>query len=232
LAEAILSGLGYGSGRVVVLDDRDPAVLEARLWALADAEAIAPASFLPMGAKRERLWLALGHLHDAAPAPVDRLPLPPGAPFGAVAVDTKGCTLCLACVGACPTGALRDNRDKPQLGFQESACIQCGLCRATCPESVITLVPRIDFTSAARATAVLNEEEPFACIRCGKPFGVAATVERIVERLSGHAMFAGDAAALDRIRMCEDCRVAVQFEAPAPLAGRPRPKPRTADDVD
>jgi hypothetical protein len=57
-------------------------------------------------------------------------------------------------------------------------------------------------------------------------------VEQVVARLADHSMFAGDAAALDRIRMCEDCRVAVQFEAGAPLAGPPRPRPRTGDDVD
>jgi hypothetical protein len=39
-----------------------------------------------------------------------------------------------------------------------------------------------------------------------------------------------DSAAVDRIRMCEDCRVVVQFEAPNPMAGAPRPVPRTTDD--
>jgi ferredoxin len=231
VAEAIMVGLGYGK-RVAVLDERDPSALEARLWELAVAEPLAPADFLALGGKRDRLRLALDHLHANAPAPVDQLSLPAAAPFGAVKVDAEGCTLCLACVGACPTGALSDNPERPQLGFSETACIQCGLCRATCPETVISLEPRLDFTEAARRRAVFKEEEPYACIRCGKPFGVASTVERVVARLADHSMFAGDAGALDRIRMCEDCRVAVQFEAGAPLAGPPRPRPRTADDTD
>ena len=30
------------------------------------------------------------------------------------------------------------------LSFVEDACVQCGLCKATCPEKVITLKPRLD----------------------------------------------------------------------------------------
>src|SRR3970282_631448 len=112
-------------------------------------------------------------------------PLPAGAPFGGVSVDVAGCTLCLACVGACPTGAIRDDPDRPWLGFNEDACVQCGLCRNTCPEFVITLAPRLNFGEAARGTITLNEEEPFNCIRCGKPFGVRSTIERIAEQLAG-----------------------------------------------
>ena len=36
---------------------------------------------------------------------------------------------------------------------------------------------------------------------------------------------------VQRLMMCDDCRVIVQFDAPdAPLAGPPRPKTRTTDD--
>ena len=78
------------------------------------------------------------------------MPLPAGAPFGRVVVDVAGCTLCLACVGACPTGALVDNPERPQLSFVEDACVQCGLCQSTCPESVIRLEPRLNFADEAR----------------------------------------------------------------------------------
>jgi ferredoxin len=46
---------------------------------------------------------------------------------------SSGCTLCLSCVSACPTGALLDDPDRPALKFVEDACVQCGLCKATCP---------------------------------------------------------------------------------------------------
>ena len=229
LAEGAMAGLGYGAGRVALIDAEDPDAVEAELYDAAEIEPPTPSGFLPMGSKRTVTMLALTHLHEHAPAPVEIVPLAAGAPFGAVVVDTAGCTLCLACVGACPTGALLDNPDQPMVRFQEEACVQCGLCRTTCPESVITLEPRFNFTGEARDAIVLNEEEPFACVRCGKPFGVRSSIERMVEKLAGHSMFTGDAA-LDRLKMCEDCRVVVQFELPDPLAGQPRPITRTTED--
>jgi ferredoxin len=183
-----------------------------------------------MGGKRTLTMLALRHLHASAPEPVDILPLPQGAPFGSIEVDVEGCTLCLACVGACPTGALLDNPDAPMVRFSEDACIQCGLCRTTCPESVVALVPRLNFSEAARSPVLIKEEEPFHCVRCGKPFGTKSSIERVVAQLGEHSMFVGDEGALERIKMCEDCRVVVQFEGPQPLAGGERPRMRTTDD--
>ncbi len=230
LANAALEGLGYGSGRAATIDGRDPEALGAALRGLDRPAAPEPGGFLPMGSRRTVTLTALRHLHARAPAPAETIALAPGAPFGAITVAETGCTLCLACVGACPTGAIADNPDRPMLRFRESACVQCGLCRATCPEKVIALVPRFNFAAEAGELAVLNEEEPFACIRCGKPFGTRASIERMVERLADHPMFTEGAGALDRIRMCEDCRVLDQFDAPAPMATRPRPRTRTTDD--
>jgi ferredoxin len=230
--EAALDGLGYGRRRLELVLDDDPDAVEARLFDLPDLGARMPAAeFLPMGGKRTLLRLALQELHRAAPAPQDYVPLPEGAPFGRVVVDVKGCTLCLACVGACPTGALVDNPERPQLAFIEDACVQCGLCRSTCPERVIALEPRLNFTDEARQPLVIKQEQPFECIRCGKPFGTRSSIEKIIEKLSAkHSMFM-DSAAVERIRMCDDCRVIVQFEVTDnPLAAGPRPKTRTTDD--
>jgi ferredoxin len=55
------------------------------------------------------LRLALAQLHQAAPAPRDIVPLPAGAPFGAVEIDEAECTLYLACVGVCPTGGFEEH---------------------------------------------------------------------------------------------------------------------------
>ena len=231
LAEALMAGLGYGGGRVHLIDEPDPEAVEARLRGLEPLAAPQAGSFLPMGGKRTRSLLALRHLHDRAPAPVELLPLPPGAPFGTIRVDTAGCTLCLSCVPACPTGALRDEERRPWLGFAEEACVQCGLCRNTCPEGVITLEPRLNFGNEAKGTITINEEPPFLCIRCGKPYGVQRSIERILEQLAGkHSMFQAGAQ-VDRIKMCDDCRVVVQFEEPdQPMAAAPRPRTRTTDD--
>ena len=152
-----------------------------------------------------------------------------GAPFGAVEIDVAGCTLCLSCVSACPTGALSDDPARPLLRFAEAACVQCGLCKATCPEKVVSLVPRLAFDPA---TCVLKEEEPYPCIRCGKPFGVRSTIERVLAKLEGeHLMYQQSSPRLDLIKMCDDCRVAIVAEADFdPHAAPARPRPRTTDD--
>jgi ferredoxin len=231
MAEALMSGLGYGSGRVLVLTETDPDVIETQLYDLPPLEPAQPSGFIPMGDKRGLIRLAIDHLHKVAPAPVDRIALPPQSAFGAVNIDVAGCTLCLACVGACPTGAMQDNPDSPQLRFQEGACIQCGLCRVTCPENVITLEPRLDFTEASRMALVMKEEEPYECVRCGQPFGTRGTIEKIVEQLANkHSMFQNEET-IERIKMCADCRVTSQFESnDNPFAGKDRPIPRTTDD--
>jgi ferredoxin len=156
--------------------------------------------------KRATLALALDHLESHAPRKaVDAIALPAGSPFGAVNVDRERCTLCMACVSACPAGALQDNPLSPQLGFIEKNCVQCGLCAKTCPEDAIRLQPRLAPGPVRRQSRVLNETKPFACIRCGKPFGTLKGVEAMIGRLAGHAMFQG--AAAERLKMCGDCRV-------------------------
>src|SRR6202030_4298083 len=92
-----------------------------------------PAQFYPQGRKREVMQLALRELHGAAPTPVDVVALPSTAPFGKIEINVGGCTLCLACVSACPTGALRDDPERPMLRFVGDACVQCGLCQTTIP---------------------------------------------------------------------------------------------------
>ena len=115
-------------------------------------------------------------------------------------------------------------------GGGDDACLQCGLCAHICPEDAITYAPRLDLSPQALEQVVLNEEEPFACIECGTLFGVKSTVERVMDKLAGHSMFAqGDA--LKMIQMCDDCRVNAQYHSQNnPFTVGERPKPRTTDD--
>jgi ferredoxin len=233
LAEPILTGLGFGPGRVATIDTDDPDALGAALQAIAPEPGVqSPSAFVATGGKRDVLRLALRELQRAAPAPADVVPLPEGAPFGAVEIDVAGCTLCLSCVAACPTGALSDNPERPMLRFTEDACVQCGLCKATCPEKVITLRPQLDFRAATAAARLVKEEEPFHCIRCGKPFGVKSTIDRVTAKLEGrHWMYKSEAVRIDVIKMCDDCRVAAVSEQDFDPYGAPARAPaRTTDD--
>lgn len=171
------------------------------------------ATFAFQADKRVTLDLAIEHLLEQAQTVPEAIALPGGdpgvgSPYGSLVVDKAKCTLCLACVGACPEAALVDNPDRPLLGFIEKNCVQCGICVSTCPEDAITLEPRLwlaDAGKARRQSRVLNEAQPFACVRCAKPFGTLRAIEAMAAKLAGHAMFQG--AAATRLRMCSDCRV-------------------------
>ena len=109
--------------------------------------------------------------------------------------------------------------------------MQCGLCQSTCPEKVITLTPQIDFTAAAARARLIKEEEPALCITCSKPFGVKASIDRVVAQLAGRHWMFKDKTLTDRMRMCADCRVIAQSRQNLdPYAGPPRPPTRTTDD--
>ena len=219
VAQAILHGLGYTGTHLQLLRVSGPTDLDAGLQALTRTRQktpAAPARFAVMAEKRGTLDLALDHLIAHAPLAASARPeallLPaPASPFGSVTVDKDRCTLCLSCVSACPAGALQDNPQAPQLRFVEKNCVQCGLCVGTCPERAITLQPRLLLTEARQQPRVLHETQPYACVRCGKPFGTLLAIEAMLGRLAGHSMFQG--AALERLKMCGDCRVIDIFSA-------------------
>lgn len=225
-AEANLAAAIAGTDMIRVLDIADPDALSDTLYDAQPGTAIAE-PILPMGSRRQVTRLAAKALQPEQ----EMLPLPAGAPYGAILVDQNACTLCLSCVSLCPSGALGDNPDNPQLRFQEDACLQCGLCSNICPEQAITLAPQLDLTDAAFTQKVLHEEEPFACIECGVLFGVKSTVDRITEKLANnHAMFSNPDT-IRMIQMCDNCRVQAQYHSDKnPFAGGERPRVRTTDD--
>jgi ferredoxin len=233
MAGTVLVALGYGPEALGTIETDDPDTLAEALREPARAPARpAPSGFLPPATKRALLEQSFRELVRVAPAPVARIELDAGAPFGAVVLDREACTLCLACVSACPVAALTDNPDRPMLRFSENLCVQCGLCAETCPEDAITLAPRIDIDAWDAPRHVLHEEEPFACTKCGKAFGSAATIARVRDKLAGHWMFSGPEGEARRavLELCDDCRVgavmAESFDPHDPDARRVR----TTDD--
>ncbi len=212
VAQAILNGLGYTGQHFRILsarDARDLSELDADLQAPAAQGVAKPAGFAVQADKRATLELALDHLLTHAPLAEPKpevIALPAqGSPLGALAINKDSCTLCLSCVNACPASALQDNPNAPQLKFIEKNCVQCGLCVKTCPEQALSLIPQLRLTPQRKEAVVLNEMQPYACVRCGKPFGTLKAIEGMLGKLAGHAMFQGEA--LERLKMCGDCRV-------------------------
>lgn len=217
IAQAVVDGLGYGGPHFQLLQVGSTPHDAAQELALALRHAprgeapSTPAVFHLAQDKRNTLDYALDHLHRHAPQQPLHIGLPAKAPFGALAVDRQACSLCMSCVGACPANALQDGQGAPQLRFIEKNCVQCGLCANTCPENAISLLPRMSFAPERMDAVVLNESQPFHCIRCSKPFGTLQMVENMLGRLGAHPAFAAN---LDRLRMCGDCRV-IDMMAPS-----------------
>ncbi len=218
VAQSLLAGLGYEGVHFQVLRAKNAMDLEGSLQANGAAKLQAKwkkqvpavlAKYAVAPEKRSTLELALDHLSEHAPAVLQTsnsaIALPAASPLGALKVNADKCTLCLSCVSACPASALQDNPDLPQLRFIEKNCVQCGLCATTCPEDAIELVPRFLRTPERKQAQVLNQSQPYGCVKCGKPFGTLKAIEAMLGKLAGHSMFQG--AALERLKMCGDCRV-------------------------
>ncbi|MES2481761.1 MAG: 4Fe-4S binding protein, partial [Pseudomonadota bacterium] len=209
VAQAILTGLGYEGTHFSLLHCKHPSDLDQELQLITRRVGGVPttlARFAVGADKRPTLELALDHLIAQARQLPEAIALPAaGSPLGSIVVDKDKCTLCMACVSACPASALQDNADAPQLSFIEKNCVQCGLCASTCPEAAISLQPRLLPSPERKRSRVLNASQPYACIRCAKPFGTLKAIEAMLGKLGGHAMFQG--AAAERLKMCGDCRV-------------------------
>ncbi|MCO5100118.1 MAG: 4Fe-4S binding protein [Burkholderiaceae bacterium] len=213
VAQALVGAAGYAGKHFLVVDASRPDWVDG-LFALQAADGVARAATFGLSEdKRRSIEFALDHLVAQAASRghvvPQSVPLPAGAPFGSLKLQRDSCTLCLACIGACPESALLDNPDSPQVRFIERNCVQCGLCVKTCPEQAITLEPRYVFSEETRTPVVLNEAQPFACISCGKPFGTRQMIENMLGKLSGHSMFGGEATR--RLQMCADCRIVDMF---------------------
>ena len=218
IARTILEGMGYPADVLQISGQESEALLQLLNSRLAEF-APAHAEFAALDDKRTVIRLAVDHLYEQAPAPRPLVSLPAGSPFGEVEVSSERCTLCMACVSQCPANALSAGDEKPQLKFIEANCVQCGLCCRSCPEDAIAASPRFLYDAVQRnRMRVLNEEEPFCCIRCGKAFATRSVIERITQKMKGHPIFSGDA--LARISMCDDCRVkAIYSDETASHAG-------------
>ena len=228
ICKNILEASGKKNGdRLKLIETMDPDYFEEKIYDQTRKELIRDPILL-VGNKREITRTATKALVGENE---EVIKLPDTSPYGEIIVDTNKCTLCLACISLCPTNALEDNADKPELNFTENACIQCGICENTCPEKAIELNPQINLKNDALSQKTLHSEEPFECISCHRPFGVKSTIDRIVSKLENNHWMYQDSKKLDLIKMCDDCRVNAQYhDENSPFKYGEKPKIRTTDD--
>jgi ferredoxin len=83
------------------------------------------------------------------------------------------------------------------------------LCRNACPEDSITLASRYIYDDAlASKPRLLNEDTPFDCIACGKPFISKRMFDRITEKLAAAGNWSvSDEVTPEWLQMCGACRV-------------------------
>ncbi len=231
LANSLLSGIGINEiERFKIYELSDPEEFNDIINLPNNIAKYNFSPFVATGTSKSIVRTAIKGLAKENKYSNEIIELPDNAPYGKVEVNSDGCTLCLACVSVCPAGALQDNPETPQLLFREDACLQCGLCQKTCPEKVISLIPQYNLSDSALSNEIINEDEPFPCIKCGKIFGTKKSIESIKNRLTSHSMFLSEEKQ-NLILMCEDCRVSSQFEQNDKILDvEDRPKPRTTDD--
>lgn len=133
---------------------------------------------------RQRL---LRTIHAWDPAP-DTTVATDQTPFAAVQVDGDACSACGLCATLCPTEALwlhvaplQEDVDNPPdhsaqpsakgqwtLSFRPSLCIDCGICKAACPEQAITFGDHLPAIALTRDRNLhLASGRMIACSACG-----------------------------------------------------------------
>ena len=222
LAQTIVSGLGY-QGAHFSADRRR----RRRVWQLAPAGAVAKRrrSICRTRSARRSISSSITSPRHAPDAGTDSAAA--GAPYGRSSRqgdlhDVHGVRRRL------PRSALLDSKETPQLRFIERNCVQCGLCAKTCPEDAITLVPRLLLRPEAKEAVVLNETEPFNCVRCAKPFGTRQMIDNMLgssgplDVRAGGAAPAPDVRRLPRARHDGKKTEASIFDFPKPMSDASR----------
>jgi ferredoxin len=208
VAHSLLTGMGYSQKRLQLIELNRDKTFSLENKTTQSCVSNPAARFEPFE-KHRTIRFALNHLYQHAPEPQKSTVLPKGASFGEVQVDKNTCTLCMSCVAICPVQALQQDVKQLELSFLESNCVQCGRCRNACPEGSITLVSRYIYDDAlASKPRLLNEDTPFYCIACGKPFIGKRMFDAINKRLAGADTWSvSDAVPPDWLQMCGDCRI-------------------------
>jgi len=102
------------------------------------------------------------------------------------------CTLCNACVEACPHHVLAIQQDK--LSFQPEECTGCGYCAQICPEHSIALSEMKG--PMTMQTRTVYADEMIRCAKCGNPYASARMVKKVSTMLHDD----------ETTKLCPSCR--------------------------
>lgn len=128
--------------------------------------------------------------------------------IGKIEIDSDRCTLCNACVKACPTNALKllQTQEKESILFKPANCIACNYCAEICPENAIKTrrqLPKDPYT-----WITLVEDENGHCLACGKPLTPKKQLSSILIKLKGKGF---NDETLIPILLCEECKIKYQL---------------------
>ncbi len=153
--------------------------------------------------RREKLARLLSFFSAASTRPPARLTGGGACEFGTLACDQDRCTMCASCVGQCRTGSLAAAADFT-LSHTPALCVQCLACVRLCPEKALKPRPGMELEPDFFRDRVLARAEPVRCLGCGKIFGTAQSLERVMQVLVAKKLWDVDD---DLLRYCETCRV-------------------------
>ncbi|MFC7177765.1 4Fe-4S dicluster domain-containing protein [Halosegnis marinus] len=134
--------------------------------------------------------------------------------FGRMEVS-EACNLTPTCSNLCPTDAIRRTTDA-DLEFNHEQCVNCGLCEQGCPETAITMKDGLDLSllperNDGEAWHTVHDGEMQECVRCGKAFASAGTIEKVRGEVGDRVTGIAPEADHDIFEYCGDCRTTLLF---------------------
>jgi ferredoxin len=128
-----------------------------------------------------------------------------------VKADENLCTLCGACVKACPTNSLTLTRDdKFRLLFNHSSCIGCNACVKICREKALTIEKATNLSLlSAGNTIEIATSEIARCRKCGKEIGPGKMIMRLDRKLAERGVSKEQR---ESLWLCEECKKEATLE--------------------
>jgi len=128
-----------------------------------------------------------------------------------VTADENLCTLCGACVKACPANSLVLARDgRYRLLFNHSSCIGCNACVKVCPEKALTIEKAVNPALLSSGKMIeIAASDVARCRRCGKEIAPEKMIKRLSEKLAEKGVGKEQ---LESLWLCGECKHEAELE--------------------